>query len=164
MSSVLAILALSSTLDAANREILLRKTFWAVAWVESRGDPKAHNKPEDAAGIIQIRPIMLADANRIIGYDKWSLADRFDAQKSYEIFRLVVRHYHPNGTPEQWVRCWNGGGNWRKHSHLTDHYWRKVRAQMQKTLPHTVGHAAVGLILVGLLGATIIGGKSAQNP
>jgi len=38
MVSVLAILALSNTLNdsvnAAEREILLRRTFWAVAWVE----------------------------------------------------------------------------------------------------------------------------------
>ena len=111
-------------------ESLLR-TFKAVCWIESRGDPKAYNKAEDAAGIVQIRPIMVRDANRIIGYEKYTLADRWNPVKSWEIFRLVCRFYYPHGTPEQFARCWNGGPRGPKKP-ATLPYWLKVQRQMQE--------------------------------
>jgi len=131
--SLLTILALSSTLNdsvnAAEREILLRRTFWAVAWVESRGDPRAFNRSEQAAGIVQIRPIMLADANRIIGWQRWTPADRFDVEQSWHMFRVVCRYYAPQGTPEQWARIWNGGPRGMKKAN-TIAYWLKVKGAL----------------------------------
>lgn len=111
-------------------EALLR-AFKAVCWVESKGDPNAVNRDEHAIGIAQIRPIMLADANRIIGYQKWDTMSCYDPVQSWEIFRLVVKYYHPKGGPEQWSRLWNAGPNWRAKLSKTDGYWKKVRAAMK---------------------------------
>lgn len=128
MATVAVLLALSTALDAAHREILLRRTFWAVAWTESRGDPRAVKRDENAVGMIQIRPIMLADVNRVLGKPKYTLADRLDPEKCWQMWRIICLYYHPNGTPEQWARCWNGGPDWWKKPHTTDRYWSKVQA------------------------------------
>jgi hypothetical protein len=130
MATVALLLVLNNILHAVNREIALRRTFLAVAAVESHGDPRAFNRDEDAAGIVQIRPIMLRDANRIMGRQRWSLSDRWNVEKSLEMFRLVVLHYHPQDGPEQWGRCWNGGPGWRRHPHATDEYWSRVQAAL----------------------------------
>lgn len=130
MSTIAILLALSSAIDAAQREILLRRTFWAVAWVESGGDPRAVNVRERAVGIVQIRPIMLRDANRIIGKRKWRLSDRWNVEQSWQMFRVVMRYYYPKGGPEQWCRCWNGGPDGPRES-ATLPYWHKVQSALK---------------------------------
>ena len=134
MTTLACLLALSSALTAANREIELRRTFWAVAFVESRCDPRAVNRSENAVGIAQIRPIMVCDANRIMGREKYTLADRLDVEKSWEMFRLYSRYYAPRGTPEIWARNWNGGPTGSKKK-ATAGYWQKVKAQMERGTP-----------------------------
>jgi len=47
-------------------------------------------------------------------------------RKSYEIFRLVCRYYHPNGTPEQWARTWNGGADGAREA-CTVEYWMTAK-------------------------------------
>jgi hypothetical protein len=53
----------------------------AIVMEESKGNPVAYNREEQAAGIVQIRPICLEDVNRIshsrgLGLE-FTLADRF---------------------------------------------------------------------------------------
>ena len=47
----------------------------AIIQVESRGNPKAFNKEGNCAGILQIRPILVKDCNRIVGYEKFTLEE-----------------------------------------------------------------------------------------
>jgi len=112
------------------KEAKLLATWNAVCWVESKGDPKAHNKDENAVGIGQIRPIMVRECNRIKNRPAFTLADRWCPVKSYEMFRTHSLHYWPDGGPEQWARGWNGGPNGMKKS-ATKTYWNKVKAQMK---------------------------------
>lgn len=65
--------------------------------LESSGDPAAFNKAENAAGILQITPIMITDVNIIIGHEEFSLEDRWNIDKSLEI---CVWYYTQYGTPE----------------------------------------------------------------
>lgn len=119
MYTVLAVLAAYQVFDADPREIQLMATWKAICWKESRGDPRAFKKDENAAGIGQIRPIYLADANRILGWEAFRPEDRFDPGKSYAMFHVVVCHYKPRGTPAEWARIHNGGPRgWRKASTL----------------------------------------------
>ena len=100
----------------------------AVIHVESRGDINAHNVGEDAVGVLQIRPIMVQEVNRVLGFDKYTLQDRWDKQKSIEMFN-VIRENTPNPTNEKVARNWNGGPNgYRKQSTLK--YWDKVKNQL----------------------------------
>ncbi|MFH1574264.1 MAG: transglycosylase SLT domain-containing protein [Acidobacteriota bacterium] len=114
----------------ANARYPLRQTFDAVCMAESAGDPRAYNPREDAAGIAQIRPIMVQDCNRIIGHAKYSLADRWNPAKSWEMFRLYSLYYAPRGTPEIWSRNWCGGPDGHRQG-CTLAYWRKVQAAMK---------------------------------
>lgn len=100
----------------------------AVIHVESRGDINAHNVGEDAVGVLQIRPIMVQEVNRVLGFDKYTLIDRWDKQKSIEMFN-VIRQNTPNPTNEKVARNWNGGPNgYKKNSTLK--YWQKVKNQL----------------------------------
>jgi len=123
MASVLLSLILC---NSEIRSQALLRTFHAIAFVESSGDPKAYNRAEDAAGIAQIRPIMLADCNRIMGYDRWTLADRFNPVKSLAMFLVYSRYYAPNGTPETWARNWCAGPKGHTKS-CSIPYWNRVK-------------------------------------
>jgi hypothetical protein len=97
----------------------------AIIHVESRGNTHAHNVSEDAVGVLQIRPIMVKEVNRVLGFDKYTLQDRWDKKKSIEMFN-VIRHNTPSPTNEKIARNWNGGPNgYRKNSTLK--YWQKVK-------------------------------------
>lgn len=100
----------------------------AIIYVESRGDSMAHNKGEDAVGVLQIRPIMLREVNRLLGYDKYTLKDRWSKAKSIEMFNVIKEHTI-NPTDEKLARNWNGGWNgYKKQSTLK--YWNKVKEQL----------------------------------
>jgi len=78
----------------------------AVAQVESRGNACAYNKAEDAAGCMQIRPIMVAEAQRL-GLN-FTLDDRWDCEKSKALF-VAIQIVKGRTDPEEMARCWNGG-------------------------------------------------------
>ena len=100
----------------------------AIIYVESRGDINAHNIKEDAVGCLQIRPIMLREVNRLLGYNKYKLADRWNKEKSIEMFNVIKEHT-TNPTDEKLARNWNGGWNgYKKQSTLK--YWYKVKEQL----------------------------------
>ena len=109
----------------------LARTLSAVAMVESGGDPKVVNVAEDAVGILQIRPIMVRDVNRILGEDRYSLADRTDVRSSCGMFATYCLWYWPDGTPEQWSRGWCGGPKGPSKA-CSLPYWRKVKAEISR--------------------------------
>ena len=100
----------------------------AIIYVESRGDVNAYNAKENAVGCLQIRPIMLREVNRLLGYNKYKLTDRWNKVKSIEMFN-VIKQNTTNPTNEKLARNWNGGWNgYKKQSTLK--YWHKVKEQL----------------------------------
>lgn len=100
----------------------------AIIYVESRGDINAYNAKENAVGCLQIRPIMLREVNRLLGYNKYKLADRWNKEKSIQMFNVIKEHT-TNPTDEKLARNWNGGWNgYKKQSTLK--YWHKVKEQL----------------------------------
>ena len=100
----------------------------AIIHVESRGDSMAYNAGEDAVGVLQIRPIMMREVNRLLGYNKYTLADRWSKSKSIEMFN-VIKNHTLNPTNEILARNWNGGwSGYKKKSTLK--YWQKVKTQL----------------------------------
>lgn len=87
------------------------KLVQAFAIVESSNREKIRNKSSGASGIIQIMPIMIDEANRLSGYDKYCLDDRFDKEKSFEIFHLVMRHKNPEYDLAKACHLWNPNGS-----------------------------------------------------
>lgn len=91
------------------KEIYKNNLLNTFIWQESRGDAKAFNKSENAAGILQIRPIMVREANSIVGYEKFKNSDRFDKNKSIEIFWTVQNYHNPKLYFDQAAHFWNAG-------------------------------------------------------
>lgn len=73
---------------------------------ESKGDDNAVGKTGDA-GCLQITAIYVKDANRILGYERYTLADRFDREKSIEMFNIVQEHYNPGKDPHLALKLHN---------------------------------------------------------
>ena len=112
-----------------NREELIT----AMAWVESGGNPATIgdiNLPMPSVGLLQIRPIMVREVNRILrkqGLDKrFKNSDRKDGDKSIEMFNIWADAYHLNSSFEKMARNWNGGPKGYKKT-ATSHYWTKVK-------------------------------------
>ena len=121
-------LFLSTSSMGVVRSIPKTNLIDAIIYVESRGDTTAHNIREDAVGCLQIRPIMLREVNRLLGFDKYKLADRWSKQKSIDMFEVIKQHTK-NPTDEKLARNWNGGWNgYKKQSTLK--YWHKVKEQL----------------------------------
>ena len=78
----------------------------ALAWVESEWNPEAIGQTEDV-GYLQITPIIILDANRIVGSNKYSLDDRKDINKSIEIFNVIMDNYNPTHDLNYSLKIWN---------------------------------------------------------
>lgn len=105
----------------------------ALIQIESSGRDNAHNISEDAVGCLQIRPIMVREVNRILrkqgGTFRFELEDRWDREKSLEMFHIWREHHHPDSDDETIARNWNGGPRgYKKESTLQ--YWRKVKNKL----------------------------------
>ncbi len=115
-------------LDAAGRADL-HQLVKAIRQVESSGNDQAVGDGGKAVGALQIHPIMVAEVNRILGEQLYTLDDRKDAGKSIEMFMVFSKYYakHWNDwSAEGIARRWNGGarGHLKKS---TMPYWRKVK-------------------------------------
>jgi hypothetical protein len=111
-----------------------RASLWeAVCRVESNGNPLAVGDGGRAAGIAQIWAITVRDVNRFAGTN-YTLNDRFDAEKSRQMFRLYTEHYAKGRSDEVKARIWNGGPNAMKATgqKLTNlnRYWNKIKKHL----------------------------------
>lgn len=78
----------------------------ALILVESEGNPNAVGRTNDL-GILQITPIYVADVNRIINEERYSLEDRADVRKSMEMFEIIQGHYNPERDIDKAIRLHN---------------------------------------------------------
>lgn len=110
----------------------------AMIWVESKGDSLAIGDTQlktPSVGVLQIRPIMVNEVNRILRLKKdkrrFALNDRFSKAKSIEMFRIWQQHHHLDSSFEKIARSWNGGNVGSKNT-ITSHYWDKVKSKLDK--------------------------------
>ena len=109
----------------------------ALIKVESRGNDSAigdrHLVGNEAVGALQIRPIMVREVNRILKIQKsdkrFKLKDRFDREKTIEMFLVWKNYHHKNDDFEVVARNWNGGPKGYKRSN-TEKYWAKVQKEL----------------------------------
>jgi|TARA_R110000803_G_scaffold144769_2_gene210585 hypothetical protein len=108
----------------------------AMIQVESRGDSSAVGDTHLSAasiGVLQIRPIMVKEVNRILkkydGSISYKLNDRFSKEKSIAMFQIWKAYYHNKSSLEKIARCWNGGPRGHKIT-ATIGYWNKVKAYL----------------------------------
>jgi len=104
--------------------------------VESNGNDSAVGDThlgEPSIGVLQIRPIMVREVNRILklkGTDyRYKLKDRWDREKSIEMFLIWKEFHHSDSNYEEIARSWNGGSKGPKNPR-TYNYWKKVENQL----------------------------------
>lgn len=93
----------------------------AIVSVESNGKWDAKGKNNDV-GVLQITPILVRDCNRILGREKYTLADRLDSLKSVEMFNVVQRHYNPQRDYHWALKLWNSGAPLSYHRKVMDKF------------------------------------------
>jgi len=105
----------------------------ALIQVESEGNDSAYCASEDAVGCLQIRPIMVREVNRILKIKektiKYTLQDRWNREKSIEMFFVWKNFHHNNSNFEKIARNWNGGPRGINIS-ATAYYWKKVKKEI----------------------------------
>ena len=115
--------------------------LFALERVESNGNESAYNEREDALGCLQIRPIMLADYNRIYG-TSFHHSEMDNRSNSHLIAIGIFHHYgkyiESSGeeiTLKHLAFIWNGGGSaWKRVENTKNDqkqknleiYWTKV--------------------------------------
>ena len=109
----------------------------ALIFVESRGKEDAIGDThlgEPSIGVLQIRPIMVREVNRILKKKgskmRFKLQDRFDRGKSIWMFMIWKDYHHPTDGFEKIARNWNGGPNGYRFKR-TEPYWAKVKRELE---------------------------------
>ena len=102
----------------------------AIIQVESSGNPKAHNPNGDCAGILQITPILVKECNNLLAKKKskkrYTLGDRYNAEKSKEMFILLQEHFNPEMNVEKAIKQWNCGFYTTQWKSKSVGYYKKV--------------------------------------
>jgi len=115
-------------------KIDLDKLISALIIVESNGKEDAIGDNGLAVGILQIHPIMVHEANRILRKEVYNYEDRKNKQKSIEIAKIYFQSrlkYNNTFSYEELARQWNGGPSGHLKD-LTIQYWNKVKAILFK--------------------------------
>lgn len=91
--------------------------------IESRHNENARNGKY--VGTLQISPIMVREANRINGYEKYSLSDRNDSLMSANIFKDVMKYHNKEKSIRKAVIIWCGKDNPNYRNKVIDMFIKK---------------------------------------
>ena len=141
MKKLLVLVLMTVSLTAAAKpapQIDLQKKWGAViqaiAMVESECKPNKVSRNGLYVGYLQISEIQVRECNRIVGYKKYTYADRYDKQKSIEMFIDYQEHYNPDGNMERAIRLWNSGDlKCMTRKARTEGYYKRVMAKYTST-------------------------------
>lgn len=107
----------------------------AIEWVESRHNTYAHNKGEDARGVLQIRSIMVKEVNQL-GH-LYTHQDAWDYNKSISMFTKYQNKFNPTWDAELAAKKWNGGREGEKKL-STQEYWERVEVKFNELFSNEV--------------------------
>ena len=82
----------------------------AIIWQESKANPNPKHSDGESEGILQITPIYVKEANRILGKNKYTLHDRRNPLKSHEMFLVVQNYHNPEKDVKKAVKLHNKAG------------------------------------------------------
>ena len=116
-----------------SNETLWKPYIESIIHVESKGNPNAVSKCGKCVGAMQIKTIIVDDCNeylKMIGSKKrYTYKDRYNIEKSKEMFLLYQKRYNKSNDIEKGIRIWNGGCNYKKNQKLitqSSNYYKKV--------------------------------------
>lgn len=84
----------------------------SMMYVESRFDPLAEGGDSDT-GILQITPVYVREANRILGREEFTLEDARDIKRSLDMFDVVQGEHNGTGDWAMTVYWHNKSGAYR---------------------------------------------------
>ena len=111
-----------TTIDLTDEWEACYRLAHAFAVVESNDNPKAVNHRENAVGLLQIRPIMVRQANQIVGEDLYELSDREDSLVSLGIFHTVMSELNPTLDVDKAIEIWNPNASTEYRNHVKSIY------------------------------------------
>lgn len=94
--------------------------LYSIALRESSFDPDTFNRKDKSAGLLGERRIFVRDANRILGYNKFTYTDRYSLYRSIEMAIIVINHYVPDWDHKKICKRWNKGSN----------YWNLIQTEI----------------------------------
>ncbi len=113
---------------AQKADINYDRLITAIGTVESKLNDKAVNGVH--AGFLQISGVTVAECNRINEIKKvskrYSLQDRFNHQKSIEMFYIIQNFYNPSGDLHYSILLWNEGCSAMKKPKRKTKYYNNV--------------------------------------
>ena len=124
------ILIICSTFKVAAQDtnVDYGRLITAIGTVESKLNDKTVNGVH--AGFLQISKVCVADCNRINKLKgvstRYTLQDRFNHQKSIEIFYTIQGFYNPSGDLHYGILLWNEGCSAMKKPKRKTSYYNKV--------------------------------------
>lgn len=134
---VMMLMLVSLTASAATPKVDLTKKWGAVieaiAMVESECKPNKVSKNGLYVGYLQISEILVRECNRIVGYQKYTYQDRYDKQKSIDMFIDYQERYNREGNMEKAIRLWNSGDlNCMNRKMRTEGYYKRVMSKFDQ--------------------------------
>ena len=82
---------------------------------------------------MQISPILVKECNIILknqgSKKRYTLTDRYDIQKSREMFVVIQSFHNPTNNVEKAIRSWNGGMKYSVKA--TQKYYNKVMRHLK---------------------------------
>ena len=135
------------TLTMASQNVLGQESIksWenvlnAIIKVESKGNPNAVDKSGTCVGILQIKKCLVDEANNILKQQKdkrrFTYADRYNPQKSKEMFVVLQDYFNPQHDDEKAIRSWNVGFYYEKKygkaafNRKSQGYYNKVKKNL----------------------------------
>ena len=100
----------------------------AISQVESGNNPNSVNGRH--VGVLQISPITVDECNRILKKKKYTYKDRYNREKSIEMFEIIQHFYNPTKNIDVAIRLWNGGPRYSVKG--TARYHAKVKGVYEK--------------------------------
>ena len=137
--TICAILLLSICTKAEannNNDSIWNNVMDVIIQVESRGNAKAVDKSGTCVGILQMKKCLVDETNNILKRNKderrYTYSDRYNPQKSKEMFVILQNHFNKEQSVERAIRSWNAGFyyekryGWSSLQRRTKSYYEKV--------------------------------------
>jgi hypothetical protein len=106
------------------------KFIEAVIWKESKGVEDCIGDSGKAIGVLQIHPIMVREANRILKMNgkphRYEYDDRYSREKSIEIFKIVQDYHNASHDHARALDIWNHNHPKSYYTQIMDKYYELI--------------------------------------
>ena len=110
-----------------NAERHWSRLIQAISMTESGGDARAVSRCGRYVGHLQISKVMVRTCNEIAGYRKYKYSDRYNHDKSVQMFIEFQTEFNPEADIEYAIRLWNTGDiDCMKNKRSSESYYRRV--------------------------------------